>query len=233
MLAQEGTDRHHLGRQAFIERVWKLEGGVRRRRSSTSSRSLGCSCDWSRERFTMDEGLSRAVREVFVRLYEDGLIYKGDYIINWCPRCQTALADLEVEHEPTRGHLYYIKYPIGRPGRFYRGHHPARDPAGRHRSGGEPRRSPLSGLSWGHLAPAGPGAENPLITDPHVAPEFGTGALKVTPAHDFHDFEIAQRWHLPAIKALDEAGPHDRGRGQISGPGPLRLPGKNFKRPEA
>ncbi len=110
-LAAEGKDRHALGRDAFIKRVWEWKaksGG----QIITQLKRLGCSCDWSRERFTMDEGLSRAVREVFVRLYEEGLIYKGDYIINWCPRCQTALADLEVEHDPHDGHLYHIKYPL-------------------------------------------------------------------------------------------------------------------------
>ena len=111
MLAKEGKDRNQLGREAFIARVWqwKAESGGT---ILNQLKRLGCSCDWSRERFTLDEGLSRAVREVFVRLFEEGLIYKGDYIINWCPRCQTALADLEVEHEPTDGELYYIKYPL-------------------------------------------------------------------------------------------------------------------------
>src|SRR5512137_1317561 len=110
-LAKEGISRHDLGREKFVARVWEWKekyGGV----IINQLKRLGCSCDWSRERFTMDEGLSRAVREVFVRLYEENLIYKGDYIINWCPRCQTALADLEVEHEPTDGHLYHIKYPL-------------------------------------------------------------------------------------------------------------------------
>ncbi len=113
MLAAEGKDRHQVGREAFIKRVWqwKEESGGR---IISQLKRLGCSCDWSRERFTMDAGLSAAVREVFVRLYEDGLIYKGDYIINWCPRCQTALADLEVEHETKDSYLYYIKYPLSR-----------------------------------------------------------------------------------------------------------------------
>jgi valyl-tRNA synthetase len=105
-----------LGREKFIELVWEWKekyGGV----ILNQLKRLGCSCDWSRERFTMDEGLSRAVREVFVRLYEEGLIYRGDYIINWCPRCRTALADLEVEHEEMESHLFYIRYPFqGREG---------------------------------------------------------------------------------------------------------------------
>ncbi|MDO8955765.1 MAG: class I tRNA ligase family protein, partial [Deltaproteobacteria bacterium] len=110
-LAEEGTNRHKLGREAFVERVWKWKqefGG----QIIKQLKKLGSSCDWSRERFTMDEGLSLAVKEVFVRLYREGLIYRGDYIINWCPRCQTALSDLEVEHEQEQGHLYYIKYPL-------------------------------------------------------------------------------------------------------------------------
>ena len=110
-LAKEGLTRHDLGREKFIERVWKWRreyGG----RIINQLKRLGASCDWSRERFTMDEGLSRAVREVFVRLYEEGLIYRGDYIINWCPRCHTALSDLESEHEEIKGGLYYIRYPF-------------------------------------------------------------------------------------------------------------------------
>jgi len=110
-LLAEGTDRHKLGREEFVERVWKWKersGGEIIRQL----KRLGASCDWERERFTMDEGLSKAVREVFVRLYEEGLIYKGDRLINWCPRCHTALSDLEVEHEEQKGHLYHIKYPL-------------------------------------------------------------------------------------------------------------------------
>ncbi|MFC1844657.1 class I tRNA ligase family protein, partial [Thermodesulfobacteriota bacterium] len=110
-LATENTSRHDIGRKKFIERVWqwKEESGGQ---IINQLKRLGCSCDWDKERFTMDEGLSRAVREVFTRLYDEGLIYKGDYIINWCPRCHTALADLEVEHEPTDGKLYNIRYPF-------------------------------------------------------------------------------------------------------------------------
>ena len=110
-LAKEGTDRHQLGREKFIEAVWQWREQYGSAIINQLKR-LGCSCDWERERFTMDEGLSRAVREVFTRLYREGLIYRGDYIINWCPRCHTALADLEVEHEPTDGKLYHIRYPL-------------------------------------------------------------------------------------------------------------------------
>ena len=110
-LASEKKTRHDLGREKFVEKVWewrKKYGGV----IINQLKKLGASCDWSRERFTMDEGLSRAVRYVFVTLYNDGLIYRDDYITNWCPRCHTALADLEVEHDNRKGHLYYIRYPV-------------------------------------------------------------------------------------------------------------------------
>jgi len=216
-LAQEGLDRHQLGRKAFIARVWQWKqesGGT----IINQLKRLGCSCDWSRERFTMDEGLSRAVREVFVCLYEEGLIYKGDYIINWCPRCQTALADLEVEHEPVDGYLYYIKYPlVGREGSL---------------TVATTRPETLLGDTAVAINPEDPryqayqgssvrlpilGRPIPLIIDPHVDPEFGTGALKVTPAHDFNDFDIAQRHNLPAVKALDENGVMTEAAGKYHG----------------
>jgi valyl-tRNA synthetase len=205
-LAAQGLDRHAVGREEFIRRVWQWKaasGG----HIITQLKRLGCSCDWSRERFTMDEGLSRAVREVFVRLYEEGLIYQGDYIINWCPRCQTALADLEVEHDPHDGHLYYIRYPRAegkgavtvattRPETLLGDTAVAVHPEDkRYRAfHGATLRLPVLGR------------EIPLITDPYVAPEFGTGALKITPAHDFNDFEVAQRHGLPGVKVIDEQG---------------------------
>ncbi len=205
-LAAEGTDRHALGREAFIQRVWQWKaasGG----HIITQLKRLGCSCDWSRERFTMDEGLSRAVREVFVRLYEEGLIYKGDYIINWCPRCRTALADLEVEHEPTDGHLYYIKYPRAdgdgavtvattRPETLLGDTAVAVNPE-------DKRYRKFHGATLSLPVLKRP---IPVITDAYVTPEFGTGALKITPAHDFNDFEVARRHDLPAVQVIDEAG---------------------------
>jgi len=205
-LAAEGKDRHALGREAFIKRVWEWKaasGG----HIITQLKRLGCSCDWSRERFTLDAGLSRAVREVFVRLFEEGLIYKGDYIINWCPRCQTALADLEVEHEPTDGHLYHIKYLLAegegsvtvattRPETLLGDTAVAVNPE-------DPRYKKYHGAT---LSLPVLGRHIPVITDAYVALDFGTGALKITPAHDFNDFEVARRHDLPAVQVIDEAG---------------------------
>ena len=216
-LAAEGKDRHALGREAFIKRVWEWKaasGG----HIITQLKRLGCSCDWSRERFTLDEGLSRAVREVFVRLYEEGLIYKGDYIINWCPRCQTALADLEVEHEPTDGHLYHIKYPLAegegsvtvattRPETLLGDTAVAVNPEDQRY-----RKYHGATLSLPVL-----GRPIPVITDAYVALEFGTGALKITPAHDFNDFEVARRHDLPAVKVIDEAGLMTAAAGKYQG----------------
>ncbi len=203
-LAKEGLSRHDLGREEFLKRVWKWKeeyGGA----IIEQLKRLGCSCDWTRLRFTMDEGLSRAVREVFVRLWEEGLIYRGDYIINWCPRCHTALADIEVEHEPTPGHLWFIRYPLAdgsgfivvattRPETMLGDTAVAVNPEDeryRHLIG-KKIKLPLIGR------------EIPIIADREVDPEFGTGAVKVTPAHDFADFEIARRHKLPFVKVMDE-----------------------------
>jgi valyl-tRNA synthetase len=217
MLATEGKDRHDLGREAFIERVWQWKeesGGI----IIKQLKRLGCSCDWSRERFTMDDGLSRAVREVFVRLYEEGLIYKGDYIINWCPRCQTALADLEVEHEPKDGHLYYIKYPlVGREGALTVATTRPETLLGDTAVAVNPEDKRYKAYHGAMVRLPILGRKIPLITDPHVALEFGTGALKVTPAHDFNDFEIARRHNLPAVKALDEQGLMTEAAGKYQG----------------
>jgi valyl-tRNA synthetase len=217
MLAAEGKDRHALGREAFIERVWQWKeesGGV----IIKQLKRLGCSCDWSRERFTMDEGLSRAVREVFVRLYEEGLIYKGDYIINWCPRCQTALADLEVDHETIEGRLYYIKYPVeGREGALTVATTRPETLLGDTAVAVNPEDKRYKAFHGAALRLPILGRKIPLITDPHVAMEFGTGALKVTPAHDFNDFEIARRHDLPAVKALNEQGAMTEAAGKYQG----------------
>lgn len=206
----EGLTRHDLGRERFVERVWDWkETYLNRIRGQL--KALGCSCDWERERFTLDEGLSNAVREVFVRLWEAGKIYQGEYIINWCPRCLTALSDLEVEHEETQGKLYRIRYPIKdsdesiviattRPETMLADTgvavHPDDDRHGHHV--GKTVVLPLMDR------------EIPVVADEGVDPEFGTGALKITPAHDPLDLEIGERHGLDVIDIFhDDATTND------------------------
>jgi valyl-tRNA synthetase len=204
-LASEGLDRYKLGREAFIERIWKWKaeyGG----KIIHQLKSLGASCDWSRERFTLDEGLSRAVREVFVRLYEEGLIYRDDRLINWCPRCHTALSDLEVEHEEFEGKLTFIKYPFS-------------DGSG-HITVATTRPETMLGDTAVAVHPddnryrdiIGKTVDLPLtkrkipiIADNTVDPSFGTGAVKITPAHDFNDEAVAKR-HSPPLKFITVIG---------------------------
>src|SRR5215813_6328523 len=203
-LQQQGLDRWQLGREKFIERVWtwRDESGGH---IVNQLKALGVSCDWSRERFTMDAGLSRAVREVFVRLYDEGLIYRGRYLINWCPRCETALSDLEVEQHESDGQLYHLNYPRSdgqgsvtiattRPETMLGDTAVAVHPE-------DERYRDLVGKT---LTLPVLGRQIPVITDTRVDKEFGTGALKVTPAHDFTDFDIGKEHGLPAITVLDE-----------------------------
>lgn len=205
-LAQEGLKREDLGREKFIERVWNWKahsGGV----IINQLKRLGSSCDWDRERFTMDPGLSRAVREVFVQLYEDGLIYRGDYIVNWCPRCHTALSDLEVEHEEAAGNLWHIRYPVEgsdeavivattRPETMLGDTAVAVNPD-------DKRYSHLVGKFA--ILPL-VGRRLKIIADPIVAMDFGTGALKVTPSHDLTDFELSMRHDLERVTIMDNYG---------------------------
>jgi len=193
-LAAEGKTKEDLGREAFIARVWKWKaesGGT----ITSQLRRLGASCDWSRERFTMDEGLSRAVREVFVRLWEDKLIYQGDYIVNWCPRCQTALSDIEVEREERDAEFVYIKYgplvlgtvrPETKLGDTGVAVHPK-----------DKRYAKYVGKTLEIQSVDGP-VQIRVVADAAVDPKFGTGVVKVTPGHDPTDFEIGQRHGLPA-----------------------------------
>ncbi|MBC7325799.1 MAG: class I tRNA ligase family protein, partial [Moorella sp. (in: Bacteria)] len=214
-LAKEGLSKYDLGREKFLERVWawKHEYG---NRITRQLRLLGTSCDWSRERFTMDAGCSRAVREVFVRLYEKGLIYRGSYIINWCPRCHTTISDIEVEHEEEAGRLWYVRYPFKddnggivvattRPETMLGDTAVAVHPE-------DERYRHLIGKTL--ILPL-VNREIPLIADSYVDPSFGTGAVKITPAHDPNDFEVAVRHNLPAITVIGkdavmtaEAGPY-------------------------
>jgi len=200
-LAAQGLSRHDLGRDGFIDRVWQWKaesGGV----ILGQMRRLGDSVDWTRERFTMDEGLSRAVQTIFKRLYDDGLVYRAERIINWCPRCLTALSDIEVEHSEDDGELISIRYSDEIVVATTRAEtmlgdtavavHPD-DERYRHLVGTE-ITLPLTGRRI------------PVVADSHVDPAFGTGAVKVTPAHDPNDFEIGQRHHLPALTIMDERG---------------------------
>ena len=202
-LAREGKTRHDLGREKFIERVWVWKekyGGV----ILNQLQRLGCSCDWERERFTMDEGLSRAVREVFVRLWRDDLIYKGDYIVNWCPRCHTAISDLEVEFEQEASNLWHIRYPYAdgtgeisvattRPETMLGDTAVAVNP-------NDPRYKDVIGKMV--ILPL-VNKEIPIIADEYVTMDFGSGAVKITPACDPADFAMAERHKLEIIKIMD------------------------------
>jgi valyl-tRNA synthetase len=236
-LASEGLDRHELGRDKFLERVW---GWVHQYRDKIRAqlRCLGASCDWTRERFTMDPGPQKAVRTTFVRLYDGGLIYRGERIINWCPRCQTALSDLEVEHRESQSHLWYVRYPLIEEGPGTGNEEPgpaapvsdsqvpvpgyitiattrpetivADTGVAVHPKDGRYR----SLLGRKALLPI-INREIVIVADEAIDPEFGTGALKVTPGHDPVDFEIGQRHGLPVINSIDldatmtkEAGPY-------------------------
>ena len=205
-LAAKGTDRHQVGREKFIELVWEWRekyGGV----IINQLKRLGSSCDWSRERFTMDEGLSRAVREVFVRLYEEGLIYRGDYIINWCPRCRTALADLEVEHEEMESALYYIRYVFkDRPGHLTVATTRPETLLGDTAVAVNPEDERYQGVAGAQVILPVLNKLIPVILDKYVDRDFGTGALKITPAHDANDFEIGNTHNLKRIRVLDDGG---------------------------
>jgi valyl-tRNA synthetase len=216
-LAKEGLSKEDLGREKFLERVWAWKrqyGG----HITTQLRKLGTSCDWSRERFTLDEGCSKAVQEVFVRLYEKGLIYQGNYIINWCPKCQTTISDIEVEHKPQAGKIWHIRYPVvgseeevvvatTRPetmlGDTAVAVHPEDE---RYRKlVGKQLRLPLTERMI------------PIIADDYVDKEFGTGAVKVTPAHDPNDFAMGLRHNLEQITVLDHQAVMNERAGKYAG----------------
>ena len=216
-LAAKGLTRDQLGREKFIQEVWKWReksGGA----IINQLKRLGASCDWERERFTMDEGLSDAVRKVFVRLYKEGLIYQGQYIINWCPRCKTALADLEVEYEEEDAFLYYIKYPFvnkktgltvatTRPETMFGDTAVAVNPDDK-RFKDLKEKEVLLPLTERII---------PIIHDDYVDTQFGTGALKVTPAHDPNDFNLGEKHGLEKLKIIDDDGIMLEGAGQFKG----------------
>jgi len=203
-LAKEGLSRHDLGREAFVERVWqwKAESGGK---ILGQMRRLGDSVDWSRERFTMDEGLSRAVQTIFKRLFDDGLIYRAERIINWCPRCLTALSDIEVDHSDDDGELVSIRYGDGDDSIVVATTR-AETMLGDTAVAVHPDDERYTHLVGKTVELPLTGRRIPIVADEHVDPAFGTGAVKVTPAHDPNDFEIGRRHDLPGIVILDEHG---------------------------
>jgi len=228
-LSSQGISRKDLGRKEFTERVWQWRekyGGI----IIQQLKRLGASCDWKRERFTMDEGLSRAVREVFVRLYQEGLIYRGDYIINWCPRCHTALSDLEVEHEEVKGKLYFVKYPLvvskkflvvatTRPETMLGDTALAVNPHDKRYQKLVGKKAILPILN----------REIPIIADEYVDIKFGTGVLKITPAHDPNDFEIGNTHELKRIKVINDDGIMNEQAGPYKGLDRIRCREKILK----
>ncbi|MGD9552087.1 MAG: valine--tRNA ligase [Candidatus Caldatribacteriota bacterium] len=206
-IAKEGKTRYDLGREKFLERAWQWreEYGSN---ILNQLRKMGCSCDWSRLRFTLDEGLSKAVRKVFVTLFQEGLIYRSHYVINWCPRCQTALADIEVEQKEEKAKLYFIKYPL-------------KDSSAEYIVVATTRPETMLGDTAIAVNPKDQrykkyigkiailpllGRELPIVADEYVDPEFGTGAVKITPAHDLNDFELGKRHQLKNINILNDDG---------------------------
>jgi len=215
MLAKEGLGRHQLGREKTQERI-RQWAESRRRTITEQHQRLGASCDWSRERYTLDEGPSRAVRTAFVRLYNKGLIYRGERIINWCPRCATALSDLEVDHKDIQGNLYYVKYPLAEKDAFItvattRPETILGDTA----VAVNPRDKRFKAMLGKKVILPAVKRIIPIVADDAVDPDFGTGAVKITPAHDPVDFEVAQRQGLPMVNILnldvtmnENAGPY-------------------------
>ncbi|MGB4483327.1 MAG: valine--tRNA ligase, partial [bacterium] len=216
-LAQEGLTPQDLGREKFLERTWQWKeqyGG----RIIEQLKRLGASCDWSRERFTMDEGCSRAVREVFVSLFEKGLIYRGDYIVNWCPQCGTAISDIEVEHEEEEGKLWHFRYPLI-DGEGYVTVATTRPETilGDTAVAVHPEDERYRDLVGKRLVLPGVGRQIPIVADPYVDPEFGSGAVKVTPAHDPNDFLIGLRHGLEQVVVMAPDGTMNENAGKYQG----------------
>jgi valyl-tRNA synthetase len=204
-LAKQGLSRHDLGRDAFVQRVWdwKAESGGK---ILDQMRRLGDGVAWSRERFTMDDGLSQAVQEIFKRLYDDGLVYRAERIINWCVRCHTALSDIEVEHSDDEGELISIRYGDPQTSQVVVATTRAETMLGDTAVAVHPDDDRYAHLVGTEVELPLTGRHIPIVADPDVDPEFGTGMVKVTPGHDPNDFEIGQRHGLPSLLVLDEQG---------------------------
>ena len=221
-LRKEGKTRHDLGREAFVEKVWEWKeeyGGTIVRQL----KRLGASCDWERERFTMDAGLSTAVEEVFCRLYDKGLIYRANYITNWCPRCHTALSDEESEHQDTAGKLYYIRYPLKREGKLTASEFVVVATTRPETLLGDvavavsPKDERYKALIGKTLSLPVLHRDLPIIADEFVDPAFGTGAVKVTPAHDPNDFDMGRRHNLVPVSVMNPDGTMNDGAGPYAG----------------
>jgi valyl-tRNA synthetase len=218
LLAGEGLNRHKLGREKFIERMWQWANKCRRTITEQHQR-LGASCDWSREIFTLDDGPSRAVRTAFVRLYNKGLIYRGERIINWCPRCATALSDLEVDHKDIEGHLYYVRYPLAEGKEEFITVATTRPETilGDTAVAVNPKDERFRAMLGRKVILPAVNRAIPIIADEAVDPAFGTGAVKITPAHDPVDFDIAQRQGLPLVNILNPDVTMNENAGKYAG----------------
>ncbi|WP_027628714.1 valine--tRNA ligase [Ruminiclostridium cellobioparum] len=216
-MAREGITKEMLGREKFLKRAWewkKVYGG----RIVEQLKKLGSSCDWERERFTMDEGLSKAVQEVFLKLYDKGLIYKGERITNWCPKCNTSISDIEVEYEEQAGHFWHIKYPVKDSEEFVivattRPETMLGDTA----VAVNPEDERYRHLIGKTLVLPLVNKEIPVIADSYVDKEFGTGCVKITPAHDPNDYEVGLRHNLPQIRVMDDNAIMNDNAGQYKG----------------
>ena len=218
MLKEQGIDKDEIGREKFLEHCWEWKkeyGG----RINSQLRKIGSSADWERERFTMDEGCSKAVEEVFCRLYEKGWIYKGSRIINWCPVCQTSISDAEVEYQEQAGHFWHINYPVvGEEGRFVeiattRPETLLGDTA----VAVNPEDERYTDIVGKMLKLPLTDREIPVIADAYVDKEFGTGCVKITPAHDPNDFEVGKRHNLEEINILNDDGTMNNKCGKYAG----------------
>jgi len=218
LLAKEGLNRHQLGRDKFVERMRQWAKKCRKTITEQHQR-LGASCDWSRECFTLDEGPSRAVRTAFVRLYDKGLIYRGERIINWCPRCATALSDLEVNHKDIQGHLYYVRYHLAEGDKDFITVATTRPETilGDTAVAVNPKDKRFKAMLGRKVILPAVNRLIPVIADEAVDPAFGTGAVKITPAHDPVDFEVAQRQGLPLVNILNSDATMNENAGPYTG----------------
>ena len=222
-LKEEGIDKHDLGREKFLERAWEWKkeyGG----RITSQLRKLGSSCDWDRERFTMDEGCNKAVTEVFCKMHEKGWIYKGSRIVNWCPVCNTSISDAEVVYEEQAGHFWHIKYPLidenGAPSTTEFLEFATTRPEtmlGDTAVAVNPEDERYTSLIGRKVLLPLMNREIPIVADSYVDMEFGTGVVKITPAHDPNDFEVGKRHNLPEINILNDDATINENGGKFAG----------------